>query len=81
MLDTSYIIIGSRGNACYNWLPKHTLSEVWRAYLWRRLIMIYSIADGYVGSHDARDAVVNDVNVINTVILLPSLLLLLLSLL
>lgn len=38
---------------------------------------IFHRVSGYPGSLAARDAVVNDINVINTVILLPSLLLLL----
>lgn len=46
-----------------------------RVYLWRRLIP--SLVKILPGSLAARDAVVNDINVINTVILLPSLLLLL----
>lgn len=50
-------------------------SKKGRVYLWRRLIP--SLVKILPGSLAARDAVVNDINVINTVILLPSLLLLL----
>lgn len=94
MLDTSYVIIGTRAvRATFGFrIRSRTLEDCERENETKRkksrkkeslslaspYYDIFHRSWRYSGSLAARDAVVNDINVINTVILLPSLLLLLL---